>query len=372
MKKNLVLIFFGLLLFTVGQKVLAQTLTPQPSNISPTQIQSGLTTNIIFPIADLGNCVSMSDCKAYCDDPTHLDACVTYAKSHGFYHDSSLNTNQSALLQDAKVTLGCNSITTCEAFCADSTNADACSAFAQKHNLKGGSQSLDSSVLQDAKTTLGCDNAATCETFCQQQSNQDKCISFASSHHLKGGKQKVGPGGCTSSASCKLYCSNPDNFQVCSQFTKEHEGGQTGKQIFTGPGGCTTVDSCRTYCEKNPTICHLPLPTGHTVIPVTGGPTGPLPSMSSEEYCREFPSHCSSLTPSYPTPTRYPTPDYNQYCQSKGCSFNGTTCICPSPTGLNNSGEPTATATPTGAVHGISTQRSFFEWLIDSILHVGN
>ena len=39
---------------------------------------------INFPIAELGNCVSYTECRLYCEDPLNQNACTTYAKAKGF------------------------------------------------------------------------------------------------------------------------------------------------------------------------------------------------------------------------------------------------------------------------------------------------
>ena len=35
---------------------------------------------VAFPVAELGNCASVSECRTYCEDQTHRDACVSFAK----------------------------------------------------------------------------------------------------------------------------------------------------------------------------------------------------------------------------------------------------------------------------------------------------
>jgi len=387
MKKLFLLFALCAMLFAV-RSVFAQTPIVSSQAVSPTSA-----VQLTFPISALGNCSSASDCKTYCDDPTHVDACVAYAKEKGFYKESTLDSDQQTVLADAKATLGCDNETSCRTFCADETNADACSAFAQKHNLKGGKTSLDNITLEKAKAAFGCDSAESCRAFCEKAENREKCAAFAKANGLKGGNEKVGPGGCTSESSCKVFCADPNNFQVCSRFAGSHGGSTSGERKFVGPGGCTSEASCREYCTQNPTACHTPLlsgtprPTGLDYHPSTtpGGPT-----LTPEQYCHMYPDHCANLTPQpkadgpltqTPAPTKGPTPNYSEYCQSKGCSFTGTTCLCPTPTkaqstsGSGNTSTPTpstheSTPTPTGSVHAAATERNFFQWLMESFFHV--
>ena len=368
--KKIFLILLGLLsLFYVVSSVRAQTPTqPQETNSASGSATTG---NILFPIPELGNCSNAADCKLYCDDPTHIDACVTYAKSKGFYHASALDSQKDAIVADAKIMLGCDSLDTCKAFCADASNASKCSAFAQKHNLTSGEDSLNNTTLEKAKSELGCDSADSCRAFCQQVANQEKCAVFAQENGLRGGRTTLGPGGCTSETTCRIFCSDPNNFTACQRFAQDKSGSGSGHHAFTGPGGCTTETACQAFCQHNPTLCHTTFP-GSVPRPTFFYPTGQSPNVSSEptlspqQYCNLYPSHCTGLTPTGSIQARYPTPDYATYCQSKGCSFSGTSCLCPTPT---KSPDGTASATPTGAVHGMSTHRSLFQWIIDSLFN---
>ncbi|HSD99053.1 MAG TPA: hypothetical protein VLB73_05190 [Patescibacteria group bacterium] len=341
--------------------------------------------HLSFPIAELGNCSSANSCKIYCDDPTHVDACVAYAKAHGFYKQSDLDTNQQNVLADAKTTLGCDSLASCRVYCQDSSHAEACSTFAQKHNLTGGTQTPTNTTLEKAKEVLGCDSIDSCKALCSDSANKDKCSAFAKENGIHGGNQTVGPGGCTSDSSCKTFCSNPDNFQTCQQFVQARVASASGQSTFTGPGGCTSEQSCRSFCDQNPTACHMPSrPQIQTTNTQNVSQSGKIvsPQISQEEYCRMYPSYCEGIAPP-PSglPTIYPTPNYASYCQSKGCTFTGTTCACPTPTQSANSGEantglgvtPTLTIFPTNSVHsvqGAATEKNILQWFFDQLFHM--
>ena len=45
---------------------------------------------IVFPVAELGNCESEQECKSYCDDPTNMRACITFAKEHNLMTDKEV------------------------------------------------------------------------------------------------------------------------------------------------------------------------------------------------------------------------------------------------------------------------------------------
>lgn len=392
--KNLLVIIIGLFsLFFLTHIVFAQTI--QPGTPSAT---TSISSQITFPIAELGNCATATDCKIYCDDPTHIDACIAYAKARGFYHQSSLDSQQDAILADAKATLGCDSVDACKTFCADSQHADTCTAFAQKHNLKGGKGSADNATLANAKAAFGCDSIDSCRAFCQLPENQAKCADFAKANGLKGGNQTMGPGGCTSQASCRVFCSDPNNFQICHRFSENTTSSASGHNAFTGPGGCTTEDSCRAFCDKNPTVCHRTIPP----LPPLTGTTFPTGFDRQVDKCMNSPQLCVTGTPNPSTPPISPfispqptqfqnqTTNISSFCASRGCSFNGTNCVCPTPpqtTGSQTGSfgppptlstvtttiapSPTQTSsTSSTSVRGVSTERNLFQWFVDQLFHL--
>lgn len=324
----LILLFIAVLLF--AKLAFAQSATSSAVSLT-------------FPIVQLGNCSSTKDCKTYCDDPTHLDACIAYAKEKGFYQASTLDSNQTTILAAAKTALGCDSLDSCRKFCQLSVNAAQCSAFATAHNLRGGKVSLSSTVLQKAQQVLGCDSEDSCKTFCQQDVNKTKCAAFAHENNLRGGDETVGPGGCTSENSCKQYCANPSNFQTCSQYKQETEG--TGSAHFTGPGGCTSEDSCKSFCDQNPTACHLN-PAGHeSAMSATGAAeiemhTNNLPNQTKRQFPVERPPVAGSSGESTPRPAE------KIEINSTGNSF------------------------PTETVKGAATHKDFWQWVWDSFLTI--
>ena len=334
--------------------------------------------NITFPIAELGNCTSAQDCKTYCDDPTHLDACIAYAKEKGFYKESELDTNQQAILSDAETTFGCTSLASCRAYCQDTSHQDACSAFAQKHNLQGGKQETNNKTLEQAKIAFGCNSVESCKAFCDQEANHATCESFAKAHDLHSTKT-VGPGGCTSEESCKVFCSNPNNFQTCSNFMQTKVGSSSGEHTFTGPGGCTSEQSCRSFCSQNPTACHLN-PEGHEAAMSATAAARIEENMQKRDDCREHPERCrqtgsqsgtfqnvedgrNNFRPSNqfgPRPSGQPPQGGSEQPPQNGAGSEGQGR-------QGSSGGPSGNF---GEVEGAATHRDFFQWFVDQLFHL--
>ncbi|MEK7597144.1 MAG: hypothetical protein AAB441_00690 [Patescibacteria group bacterium] len=248
---------------------------------------------ITYPIVSLGNCADYTSCRNYCEDESHRDACIQYAKQKGFYEERK----NDQILTHAKTELGCSSETECKGICEREENFEKCTNFAKKTGLVK-EQILspkNQEILTKAKEILGCDSPQTCKSICEQEGNRQKCSEFAKQTGLKGGEERRGPGGCNSEESCKTFCSSPDNFNECSKFKppegQERRGGPP-QEGFRGPGGCSSESSCKEYCEKNPSECQKfgPGPEGKE-----GERSKPPEGMKREEMkklCKENPEKC--------------------------------------------------------------------------------
>lgn len=396
MKKLLILLFncfivglFIALFLTTGQ-VFAQTAQKTPEEIAK---EKGIT----FPIQELGNCANFSECRNFCEDPVNRNTCTDFAKSKGFYQETS--TKHEEILKSAKDELGCDSESSCRTVCEQEANHDKCFAFAKKHSLGGGQvhDPSKSEILEKAKTILGCNSYESCKSFCEQETNREKCSEFAKQTGLRGGEHEAGPGGCTSEETCKAFCSDSNNYQICSGFTSS-TGGK-----FSGPGGCDSEESCRAYCEKNPSACgsiggrseasheeycnRTPNCswTNNTCQCSSGGGTGtggdyekycrenpdkckpPTQdqNINPQDYCKQYPERCNqqnfSPSPTYsPGTGGYPTEDFSTQSTSSPTTQTETQ--------YQTQSSPYPTTQPTGTVQGASAKRGFLENFLQFIL----
>ncbi len=252
---------------------------------------------ITYPIVSLGNCADYTSCRNYCEDESHRDACIQYAKQKGFYEERK----NDQILTHAKTELGCSSETECKGICEREENFEKCTNFAKKTGLVK-EQILspkNQEILTKAKEILGCDSPQTCKSICEQEGNRQKCSEFAKQTGLKGGEEKRGPGGCNSEESCKSFCSSPDNFNECSKFKppEGQEGRRDGpSEGFRGPGGCDSEVSCKQYCEKNPSECQKFGPGSEGKEGerdrLPEGIKRDIPSQDAEKFCKENPEKC--------------------------------------------------------------------------------
>lgn len=221
--------------------------------------------DITFPIPELGNCQNKDSCKAYCDDLSHKDECVSFAKKHGFISDE--DAEKAAKMPNAGPG-GCKSENECRAYCADEANMDECLAFAKQHGIgdinKGEIARERAKLIRETGGPGQCQSERECRAYCDNPAHADECLAFAEKHNLIDKKElkaarKVmkegGPGGCRSKDACEAYCENPDNIIECVKFAEEHdlidpkEAEMIKKMPPVGPGGCRGKE-CKTYCDN--------------------------------------------------------------------------------------------------------------------------
>ncbi len=191
--------------------------------------------NISFPIVELGNCADISACKTYCDDQSHRDVCIAFAKKKGFHKETAGNDRREKLVEAARATLGCTSEAECRSFCQEQKNFEKCRKFAQDQGFDSHPQNpREDEMRKKAKEVLGCESMEQCRAFCEQESNREKCQSFARSAGLsrsdenpnEGPKnQRKGPGGCDSKESCEAYCKDPAHAKECGRSGEEMNRG---------------------------------------------------------------------------------------------------------------------------------------------------
>src|SRR3989338_2786419 len=248
---------------------------------------------VTFPIVELGNCTDFDNCRTYCGDKTHTNACVDYAKKKRFYKGDEVESKKDRILAAAQTELGCGSVEACKNYCGSEENFERCTEFAKKYGM-GGGQMLspkNQQILSKAKEILGCDSPSECKALCDQEVNQGECIHFMKQAGLairegNGPGERKGSGGCNSPESCKAFCASPENADECEKFGSDPEGKSTRRK--NGIKACEKLgpDECKQYCTEHPDEC--PGFWGE------GGYKGP-DYVDGEEYCQKNPGACPGL-----------------------------------------------------------------------------
>ncbi|MDE2020181.1 MAG: hypothetical protein KGJ13_07600 [Patescibacteria group bacterium] len=231
---------------------------------------------VTFPIAELGNCSDQASCHAYCNDPANMDACISYAQSHGLENSSEVQQGEqfAKILKNGGGPGGCNSPDACDAYCSSISHMDSCIAFAKAHGLGGDKVAQGEKILNYLQSgghmPGGCDSQESCSSYCSDESHQAECMAFAQAvglpqsgppgsdgapspemqqkfnELLKDGKT---PGGCATLQACSSYCNDQSHAAECGSFGEAM--GVRGNMRVTrpGPGGCTSDATCKAYCS---------------------------------------------------------------------------------------------------------------------------
>ncbi|OGY99288.1 MAG: hypothetical protein A2945_04945 [Candidatus Liptonbacteria bacterium RIFCSPLOWO2_01_FULL_52_25] len=249
-------------------------------------VDEGAAAGITFPVAELGNCNSKEECKTYCNDSSHMDACIAFAESHGL-----MNKEDASRAKKFKETMrtgggpgGCTNPRDCKAFCSDTTNLEVCVNFAKQQGIKDKHVEQGEKVLAHIKAggkmPGGCTSEESCQAYCGDFSHAEECFNFAKRAGIMqegprgegpGGRDeptlyqlqqlsalmKNGetPGGCTSKDSCEAYCRGGEHVEECIAFgekvgfIKPDEAQMIRKTGGKGPGECTSRESCEAYCN---------------------------------------------------------------------------------------------------------------------------
>ncbi|MBX4192399.1 hypothetical protein KW798_02840 [Candidatus Parcubacteria bacterium] len=140
--------------------------------------------SVTFPVAELGLCASKQECKVYCDEATHRDACFSFAEAHGLM--SKIQTATARILFNKQGPGGCSSKDSCRSYCSNDTHKDECNNFAVKQGLRA-KEDVDrdknfEAVLKNAGGPGGCVTTQSCKEYCSDQSHIAECKAFAELH----------------------------------------------------------------------------------------------------------------------------------------------------------------------------------------------
>jgi hypothetical protein len=231
---------------------------------------------VSYPIAELGSCKNQSDCRAYCEQASHMQACVAYAEKQGLLTGEDLRVSKivAEKIATKQTPGGCTSKQSCETYCAGNVvHLKECVAFGEELGVIPSSdlaeaKKIMSALEQGAQMPGGCKTKGECESYCAAGAHIDECLSFAEASgilspeklaeakkvapFLKSGET---PGGCQSKDACEAYCADNSHFDQCLTFAQKagfvsaEDAAIARKTGGVGPGGCKGKDACEAYCN---------------------------------------------------------------------------------------------------------------------------
>ncbi len=265
---------------------------------------------ITFPVPELGNCGSEEECRVYCDDLSHKNECLEFAREHGLIAEEDIEQAEKLPPEGPGE---CKSKSECETYCSDPANGEECISFAEEHETLPPEEIAQIREEFTKTGPGGCRGTVECSAYCSQSENQVECLEFArreghiTEEQYARAQQSFqgGPGGCRGPDGCRAYCSESGHLNECLEFA-EKEGLVSGEEvvrikkqgIVEGPGGCK-FEECRAYCEdpahqaecidfaeKNGLMTQEELTLAKKMIGKTG-PGGCNGPRECEAYCSE-------------------------------------------------------------------------------------
>lgn len=241
--------------------------------------------DIEFPIPELGNCATQTECKTYCDNEAHEDACRLFAEKHGLggdREDDGDDEKFTVALKDGGpggcALKGGDPLRACETFCNQAANMRECVAYAKSHDL------MDTRDLEEAEKVIraldsgvplpaACSDVNSCKDVCENPKDvatMRQCFAFAASagllppgvdHEQAEAMFRAIEEGRAPFKSPKDFeqCENPQSdaiFEQCLAFALESgfippaEAALIRKTGGKGPGGCRGREQCETFCSQ--------------------------------------------------------------------------------------------------------------------------
>jgi hypothetical protein len=147
--------------------------------ISPAVAQVGIS----FPVAELGNCVDKTACKAYCDKSENVDACLSFAEKNNLMSNDEIKAAKGFKKTGMTGPGGCKGKNECSTYCSGPDHMDECVAFAEKNGLMSGkkldeAKKVKSAIAKGIKPPA-CGGKENCKDYCSSSEHVEECVKFA-------------------------------------------------------------------------------------------------------------------------------------------------------------------------------------------------
>ncbi|MBI2064155.1 MAG: hypothetical protein HYT66_00350 [Candidatus Yanofskybacteria bacterium] len=222
-----------------------------------------------------GGCTGKDSCEAYCNDISRIDECVSFAEQNDLIPPDELQ--EAKKVRDA-IKRGikppaCGSKKSCDSYCEDPSHMEECVTFASEAGLMGDKEKEDAQKMMQAMRRgvkpPPCRGRQACDEYCQQPDNMEVCMNFAIEAGFMGDKEKedaqkmlsaikkgVRPPNCRGRDECENYCQSDEHFEECANFAEAagfmdaKEAEMARKTKGKGPGGCKGKEECEAFCNN--------------------------------------------------------------------------------------------------------------------------
>ena len=240
--------------------------------------------DIVYPIAQLGNCETKETCKAYCSDSEHMSECIAFAAEYELMSSEELERARQFESIGGVGPGGCTNEFECQFYCENINNIEECVDWAEENGMMDEHELAEARMImraleQGAVLPGGCSSEVECMTYCEDMNNMQECIAFAEAagfmepDELREAKQVLRaiesgvspPGDCRGERECDEYCAEPAHAEECVEFAIaagfiSPEEAEEMKKILplmkSGrmPEWCQDKEQCETYCADESNI----------------------------------------------------------------------------------------------------------------------
>lgn len=209
---------------------------------------------VSYPVAELGNCANQTSCKAYCDKPANIDACLSFAEKNNLMSKEEIKVAKNFKNTGMTGPGGCKGKDECKSYCNGPDHMDECIAFAEKNGMMSGKKLEEAKKVKGAITKgikpPACGGKETCDAYCSSSEHVEECVNFGEAAGIiskqdadkirkgpngKKGQGKQGPDG--KQGGDKGKGQGRGQGQGGDQRSGERPGGQDQGQGQQGPGG---------------------------------------------------------------------------------------------------------------------------------------
>lgn len=197
-----------------------------------------------------GGCNSETSCRAFCDSPDNFETCVSWARQNGLISGDEAERAEKFARQGRQFQGpgGCSSPEQCEQFCNQPQNHNICLDFAVQQGFLTSNEA--ERIKEFRRQAEEVRKEFEVETETDPEFDEDRARQIL--------ETQGGPGGCQTFDQCAQFCDQVQNQEVCFQFAerqglfKNREAAEKIKKIISegGPGGCRGERQCRAFCEN--------------------------------------------------------------------------------------------------------------------------
>ncbi|MDO8599898.1 MAG: hypothetical protein Q7R44_00600, partial [bacterium] len=181
-------------------------------------------------------CGNKKSCDSYCEDPNHMEECITFASEAGLMDNKEREDSQKMLqaLKRGVKPPPCRGKQACDEYCQQPDNMEVCMSFAIEAGFMGdqekeNAQKMLSAVKKGVKPP-NCRGKEECDSYCRNEEHFEECTNFAEAAGFMDSKDAEmarktkgrGPGGCKGKEECESFCNNQSNQEICFKFAEEN------------------------------------------------------------------------------------------------------------------------------------------------------